>query len=336
MNAKKRTIGVDKKGLDCQVQEKKELRLAAERERSNEDIYQNQLCQYLEERELILREARTREQIDVRETILEQKKMPKNNAIAKGEPLDLEACGLSSVQSLAGEDAGHSQRKRAQQIQIQQWCAQQISEKCLQQEMDAKEQDIYNQYVVAEDEMRAEMDCAEAHRQAELTKSIEIENLELARQAQLKAKECAALNKKLNEIEVNQSQRSHFLSEDTNFAKSASSPHRYRPDHFKGFSKDQIQAIYNENDRVIEEKGKNLALKRQEEEEWSLYQGSVVQKLEEIEIERQKFICEQNRLQAAEIEQQRKELKAKQARMQKERFGSIGEGFFQGFGTSCR
>jgi len=43
-----------------------------------------------------------------------------------------------------------------------------------------------------------------------------------------------------------------------------------------------------------------------------------------------------NKLQTEDIQRQRAELKAKQQKMKEDKFGAIGEGFFQGFGTSCR
>lgn len=76
------------------------------------------LCKYLEEREVTLREAKQRELEDVHVTLQEQLKQPKNNAIQKGGPLDLSNCGPSSIQTFQGEDPEYRCRKKIQQHQV--------------------------------------------------------------------------------------------------------------------------------------------------------------------------------------------------------------------------
>ena len=73
--------------------------------------YQDQLNGYLEEREIALRKERESNVAEVRETLLAQMGQPKNDALlaqvgVDADPVDPDACGLSSVQVLAGEDGG--------------------------------------------------------------------------------------------------------------------------------------------------------------------------------------------------------------------------------------
>ncbi len=77
-----------------------------------------QLCNYLEEKELAKQEVKRRELEDVQATLQHQVKQPKNNAIAKGTPLDLDNCGPSSIQRFEGEDNGYNSRKKMQQQQV--------------------------------------------------------------------------------------------------------------------------------------------------------------------------------------------------------------------------
>jgi hypothetical protein len=77
-----------------------------------------QLCNYLEERELAKQEVKLKELEDVQATLQEQVKQPKNNAIFMADPLDLENCGPSSIQRFQGEDNDYDSRKRQQQQQV--------------------------------------------------------------------------------------------------------------------------------------------------------------------------------------------------------------------------
>lgn len=77
-----------------------------------------QLCVFLEERELAKKEAKQREIKDVQATLDEQVKLPKNNAIGKDDPLDLDNCGPSSIQRFQGEDNDYNDRKKLQQQQV--------------------------------------------------------------------------------------------------------------------------------------------------------------------------------------------------------------------------
>ncbi len=63
-------------------------------------------------------EVRQRELKDVQATLAEQIKNPKNNAIEKADPLDLENCGPSSIQRFQGEDNEYDSRKKMQQQQV--------------------------------------------------------------------------------------------------------------------------------------------------------------------------------------------------------------------------
>ena len=81
-------------------------------------IHLEQLCNYLDERELSKQESQREKLAEIQATLEEQVKQPKNNAIDKGGPLDLENCGPSSIQRFQGEDNDRSFRKKFQQQQV--------------------------------------------------------------------------------------------------------------------------------------------------------------------------------------------------------------------------
>mmetsp|Transcript_46377 Transcript_46377/g.140470 ORF Transcript_46377/g.140470 Transcript_46377/m.140470 type:complete len:286 (-) Transcript_46377:33-890(-) len=281
-------------------------------------------------------EARARDMDDVKATLHEQMCLPKNNALAKGDPLDPDTCGLASVQKLAGEDAQKTERTKKQQEQIRKWCSNSLREKRQMEEEEAGEESRFSQYILAEDDMRVELAEADANDQLETNRLVQAENLELARQARLRKDQEKKRDRELSEAEVHKSKESHLLTEDTDFAKSASSSHRYRPDHFKGFGKDEINGIHDKNKEIIKAKIAKNSFDSQEESDWASYQSDVVRQLEQVAINQQRFTAEQNKLRMLELEEQRQELKEKQESMKREKFGAIEEGFFNRFGASCR
>ena len=129
-----------------------------------------------------------------------------------------------------------------------------------------------------------------------------------------------------------------FLSEETDFSYKTSTKDgsKFQPDHFKGFSKDQIKYIFEENDAVLAEKRKLKRDADEEKKDWDQFQASVIEEMEKAEIERQLRVKHDNHIQAETLKLQREELREKQAQMKKDKFGAIGEGFFQKFGQSCR
>ena len=148
LNAKQRTIGIDKEYLDKQVEEKKQQQIREKEEGLQEGIslnlicwllynwkikcssfdyiriyrfcslvlaeFQAQVCNYLEEKENLASEMQKKQIQDMKETLQEQMKMPKNNAL-KSCPPDLNICGPSAVQTFEGEDPEFMDRKKTHQ-----------------------------------------------------------------------------------------------------------------------------------------------------------------------------------------------------------------------------
>ncbi len=204
----------------------------------------------------------------------------------------------------------------------------------IQQEVEKEKE--YAEYVITEDKIRCEIHDQEKIHRANTKVDIMVENMRLAEERRRRKQEEKTRDKELEAAETNFVQTSPLFCEETDFAKSALSDNRVRPDHFKGFSPKKSKAIIDANVSVAAEKEYHTRMELQREEEWAAQQAEMIQKMEEIEKAKQLVIEEDNLIQAKTLKAQREELKEKQANMEKERFGAIGNGFFQKFGTSCR
>ena len=72
----------------------------------------------MEEQELHKQKEKENEMESIKETLFEQMKMPKNNAIKMDGPLDINLCGSASAQHFSGEDTKFEQRKKFEQQQV--------------------------------------------------------------------------------------------------------------------------------------------------------------------------------------------------------------------------
>jgi len=212
---------------------------------------------------------------------------------------------------------------------IRQWCAKQLNEKRQIDNAEQVKEKKYSEYVLAEDTLRCEMARTEKSHRSELEASVKSQNIELA----FKRRE---EEKRLRALEIKEAQSSLLLFEETKLSENALDVHRVCPDSFSGFSKVQVQTIYRENALLGKEREKKRDEEKLIEEQWSRHQEELVKKMEECEMLKQEMIEKENCVQAEVLRVQREELKKKKELMAKERFGSIEQGFFQKFGTSCR
>lgn len=81
-------------------------------------MYQREVCKHLEAIDLMRFETKYQKNLEAQQTVLEQMKLEKNNALSNGGPLNLDGCGPSSIQIFAGEDQDYSIRKKHQQQQV--------------------------------------------------------------------------------------------------------------------------------------------------------------------------------------------------------------------------
>jgi len=80
--------------------------------------YIEAVCDLAEKQELRAMEQKAMEMESVKQTLLEQMNVPKNNAIKMDGPIIMERCGAASVQNFHGEDLDFEKRRKIQQKQV--------------------------------------------------------------------------------------------------------------------------------------------------------------------------------------------------------------------------
>ena len=291
----------------------------------------------LDNNEAAAQEARQRSLDEMKRSLDEQAKLPKNNALGMDGPLNLEVCGPSSLQCFSGEDHSHENRKKNQQEQVKYWCAEYVLEKKRATKEERRREQEYAEYVLEQDRIRTELEQESTRRKEEEARLRQLENMEYARHAQLRKEQERDAYRKGDASQTHYLQTCALLTEDTTLARNVNAEHRFRPDHFKGFQKERIKALYQENDAVVEEKRDICNQEANTEAEWARHHADMVQKMEEAEKSKQMMIAEENHIHREILAQQKEELNKRKAEMEQEKVNSaIGTEFFKRFGQSCR
>ena len=262
---------------------------------------------------------------DVKQTLQEQVRQPKNNAV-EGQ-IELDKCGPSSIQIFDGEDDGCADRKKIQQKQLRDWCSDLVVEK----ENARHEEQMSEQveYVSILEKMGEES----MQRKNERAKLQQLENMNMAIQAELRREMELQAKKEADATQTCYLQNCQLLTEDKKVATSQMQPHRVRPDHFKGFDKDQIHKFYKDNDAVMEDKRDKSAQEANREAVWASFQAEMLRRTDDAEVLRQQRIADDNRDYSNTLQNQREEFRVRNA---KTGVAEIGAGFFERFGQSCR
>jgi len=274
--------------------------------------------------------------VQLKQDLLAHAKEPKNNCDKIGTSIVAEDCSRGAAQYFSGEDKLRAERIRMQHAQMRQWTRQQVAEKDA-RSLEIKEEALrYDQYMNAVDTMRGEMEDNNNRQVHETRMQVRHLNEERAAEQAENKRNDMAYNEQLNRMQIDSAAKSAFLNEETDYGVSALASHRLRPDHFKGYNKEQRLYIFKDNERVHREKIQADERNADEEMAWAAHQERVSRMMEAAEQQDKEHKDYINQVQAQDLEEQTIELKAKQQKMKEDKFGAIGEGFFQGFGTSCR
>jgi hypothetical protein len=360
MDVKSRTIGIDKEFLDQQILEKQWKKEQEEDKLNNGEehvfaliqpefipfhIYiiltgihnttvviielnnEKDMCRYLHERDSIASFLRNKETNETKETLLQQMQMPKNNAIGKGTPLNVDHCTVASIQKFTGEDLEYQDRRKIQQEQLKKWCDQSILDKQERVQLEQVSELNYAQQLLHDDALRVLKAQEEEHLQKHLKKCIQEENIKLQEQ------------KLTQNTQMSPSDQDHQTifcetSDDTSLCHFQQN--KIRPDHFKGYSKEALSQIIHENDAVVMTKHQIRLMDERENEKWAQYEQDVLRAQEVNAILQQETRRREKIENAAFLEQQRLEQKMNRDFLKSSRFGHIESGFFESFGTSCR
>lgn len=274
------------------------------------------------------------EQLEICKTLEQQNAQPKNSggALANGGPLSMDECGPSSIQQFDGEDNSFSDRKKKQQHQFREWCEQDIA---LKRKRRMQEKELEKQIasqILEQDQIRCKIALEEEAEQCRQNKLIMVENRHLA-EINVKLQECINRKEKGTENE-----ETKMICSSPYFCEDICSENQFHQtgDHFKGFSPEKIKEIIQSNSILLKEKESSKRREIEKEQLWDQMQNRMLHQMEEIEQIKLDAKKEHQKAIFLTIQNQRKEFKEKQMEMERAKFGEIGHGFFQKFGTSCR
>lgn len=321
-------IGIDKEALDRQVREKEQLEFQKQEEKQMEAKCMNETVQYLEEQERLKRKHQLQKMEEYQKTLLQQTMHPKNNALGRCEPLDLEKCGSSSIQRFQGEDNEYENRKKLQQSQLQRWCSEGVKEKEMQNKIQQYEKEEYASNVLEEDILRTAVQRDKEVRIAKIEASVQEENKMLAEEKQKQNEHDRDAEKILEDLELN-----HVLTSSL-YNEQRKNDGASIPSDFKGFGKEKVETIIKSNESLLKEKLRVQKEEKEREEEWNSQNNHMIQQMEVYEFKRKKARENDKRLQHEILTNQMIEQKRKQETMRRDRFGEIGYGFFQKFGKT--
>ena len=184
-----------------------------------------------------------------------------DSAAARRYAVDPERCGTAAAQKFRGEDPSRLERQKLQGATTQCWLAQQIAEKVARRDEEKDEDARYAAYEAFVAESRGDLEGEEEAARFELRRALAAAN---ARDAEERADAKVAgieASRALERQEISARLVDPELIETTSVARSALGAHRYRPDHFKGLSTEQVKAILAENETIAAD---NMASKNAE------------------------------------------------------------------------
>ncbi|KAK2187533.1 hypothetical protein NP493_162g02005 [Ridgeia piscesae] len=279
-NAKVRTIGIDKQGLEQQVHDRKQMELMEKKrdEAFHADAVRNdQIASLLERRQA----HDTRELDNAVNEFRDLHQQPQGrrewdlydpDGLKKDKPArvsdDDPRCGISSMQKLDGEDLNGKARRKFQQEQNREWFEEQAREKAQANENQRRADRLYDLKAKELDEramalQKAEEECQRAVRHA-------ADDYNNALQRERDARE--ALERKQaeddNATEMANNIYGDFLTENPAVAQSAFGPHRVVPDRWKGMSPEQVADIRRMQDIQRREMERLRNEEKRRDDEW--------------------------------------------------------------------
>lgn len=335
-HAKTRILGIDKEALDQQVREKQEKdRLEKERDRSYDQtvLQVTRTLTHVETTKTRSLRDEAKELEEFRRLQAQEKKLREQNEAV------VDVAPTTVFMNFPGEDLGYSDRTKQQRQQQADWLTQQINilrdrglnEKREQQQYESTQREITEL-------VRQREEIMQAQKRAEQRQIMET-NAQLKAMKKQKETQEAEENQIRDEEELNQALRSEFLNEVVP-TRTLADPHRhgskYLPYHFKGFNKDQLQNVLEEQ-RTQQEIAK---AKRDEEQrreaDYAAQQEAIRRQLILAEREREAARKQGLRSLQAEHTTQLKDKTLRDGQLNATYSNQIDQSFFDKFGRDCR
>lgn len=265
------------------------------------------------------------------------------HALSKDQPprTETDTCGLgaSSLQVFAAEFRDEAAIKEQNKQQLLTWNGELLAGKAAAQAAQRAADEAYAAYnaavVQAAEEAESQWDTeAKAAQRALL----------LEQKAQIRDRKRREAAERMAELEADQRhhaamQQSALMCEDAAQGYNASNPNRPRPDHFKGFSQDEIRDIHLAQEEQIQAKADAAAAARAADAAYVQFGAHVAAAAEEADRAAAAAAAEEARaLQAAQRRQQREAARrrALEDAQRKAPEDAYGGGFMAGFGKSHR
>lgn len=331
LDAKARTMGMDMEALNSQVTEKQLNKERAKQEELEHASRLDHIDRIIEEQEQEMARIRRQEKEGLKKTWQQQMSAPKNQPPKIADGVSPENCSLGALQAFHGEDRMKEKRQQMQTNQFRSWTTQQMAEKQMREWEEKEEDKRYANYILSQTERRSSMECGEEDERRRAALQLRADNEMLAKQQAEARRLEKERDMQLAKMELKKNMENPFLCENV---PAAGMP--IQREHFKGFSKNQTQQIYKENEHVLDSK---LAQANYEKEKNQIDHERTTALLGMVEHEetmRRREIQEEAQrhrntlLEQREIEQKRKE------ESKLDSYGSVNQKFFGNFGTSCR
>jgi len=327
-----RNHGRDEAALALQVAER---RAAREREREEDVQYAQSVAAVQErmaaaERERAAQErdeaARRRENWELAAAL----KAAKREAEREEDRRLVAYGGPASMKEFDGEDLAARERRALQAAQMRLWAAQQAEERRIRDEAERKAELDY-----ADHAARFSGECERLEQQRRDEHQRALRDLQAFNQQAAMSKRAMAEHERQLERRAEADERP--LSDlNTHVSKNVLSPSRHRPDHFTGFSRDDLRGIRAQQEDQMRDKEARMARERAEEAAFARQQAATLEAAKAAALQEQRDRALANRAYLDDQRRQaddkrRRELQARQAEGP-----AIAADFFTGFGRSHR
>lgn len=252
----------------------------------------------------------------------------KNDAL-----VDPDSVGPSALLAFAGEDATGPERRRVQQKQIQDWADQQLAGKHAAAAEEKQADMDYAAYLQQVDTVRGQVEAEEAAARKQANDEFRAENERLLK---MKAERQHAERNADAAASLAEEQYKLSQVEDLSSGESALGAHRIRKDHYKGMSRDQIAAIYAENDAIVAAKNAAKDAEKAEDLAWAAHQQSLRDHMAAVERDAAAEVRSRNMSAQRDILNQRSEQASMRATAKAANSNQVDPAFFRQFGTSDR
>ena len=147
------------------------------------------------------------------------------------------------MQQFHGEDLNYAQRIKVQQEELRQWSAELIASKANRDEAEKAANELYAERAMQVDQVKSDLEATA--RMARTQQAVAVAEYQLAQAAAKREREAAAQKAELqdNIEEIQNNLAGDILTENPAVGRSFMAPNRVRPDHYKGMSPHEQQAI---------------------------------------------------------------------------------------------